>query len=64
MICVSIGRGRHRHVLAEHKHLVEEGVPPNRLAATGFGEFQPLDGTETPPSYARNRRIELRLTDR
>lgn len=26
MICVSIGRGRHRHVLAEHKHLVEQGA--------------------------------------
>ncbi|GAC1347038.1 MAG: hypothetical protein NVSMB18_30850 [Acetobacteraceae bacterium] len=46
------------------KLLVEEGVPPNRLAATGFGEYQPLDGAETPSSFARNRRIELRLTDR
>ena len=46
------------------KLLVEEGVPPARLAATGFGEHQPLDGTDTPLSYARNRRIELRLTDR
>ncbi len=46
------------------KLLVDEGVPANRLAATGFGEFQPLDGAETPQSYARNRRIELRLTDR
>ena len=46
------------------KLLTEEGVPANRLAATGFGEFQPLDGTEGPASYARNRRIELRLTDR
>ncbi len=46
------------------KLLTEEGVPPNRLAATGFGEFQPLDGAEGPTSYARNRRIELRLTDR
>ena len=46
------------------KLLVEEGVPANRLAATGFGEFQPLDGTDSPASYARNRRIELRLTDR
>lgn len=27
MICVSIGRGRHRHVIAEHKHLVEQGAP-------------------------------------
>ena len=46
------------------KLLVQEGVPANRLAATGFGEFQPLDGSEGPASYARNRRIELRLTDR
>jgi chemotaxis protein MotB len=46
------------------KLLVQEGVPANRLAATGFGEFQPLDTSETPASYARNRRIELRLTDR
>jgi chemotaxis protein MotB len=46
------------------KLLAQEGVPSNRLAATGFGEFQPLDGTEGPASYARNRRIELRLTDR
>src|SRR5690242_5929765 len=27
MICVSIGRGRHRHMTAEHKHLVAEGAP-------------------------------------
>ncbi len=46
------------------KLLIEEGVPPNRLAATGFGEYQPLDGTDGPGSFARNRRIELRLTDR
>ena len=46
------------------KLLTEEGVPANRLAATGFGEFQPLDGSDGPASYARNRRIELRLTDR
>ena len=47
------------------KLLVEEGVPPNRLAATGFGEFQPLEGSEGgPAAFARNRRIELRLTDR
>eukprot|EP01037_Dinobryon_pediforme_P009721 gene9721-9787_t len=46
------------------KLLVAEGIPANRLAATGFGEFQPLDGTDTPDSFAKNRRIELRLTDR
>jgi 3-dehydroquinate dehydratase / shikimate dehydrogenase len=26
MLCVSIGRGRHRHMIAEHKHLVERGA--------------------------------------
>jgi len=26
MICVSIGRGRHKHVTAEHRHLVEQGA--------------------------------------
>ena len=46
------------------KLLAEEGIPANRLAATGFGEFQPLDPADTPAAYARNRRIELRLTDR
>ena len=37
---------------------------PSHLAATGFGEFQPLDTADTAAAYARNRRIELRLTDR
>ncbi len=46
------------------KLLVAEGVPSERLAATGFGDNQPLDAGSTPEAYARNRRIELRLTDR
>ncbi len=46
------------------KLLADEGIPANRLAATGFGEYQPLDPADTPAAYARNRRIELRLTDR
>ena len=44
--------------------LAMAGVPANRLAATGFGDNQPLDEADTPEAYARNRRIELRLTDR
>lgn len=40
------------------------GFPPGRLAAAGFGEFQPLDPGNTPEARARNRRIELKLTDR
>ncbi len=46
------------------KLLVADGIAPEHLAATGFGEFQPLDPADTPAAYARNRRIELRLTDR
>ncbi len=46
------------------KLLIAEGVPAGHLAATGFGDNQPLDPAGTPEAYARNRRIELRLTDR
>ncbi|SEV92743.1 chemotaxis protein MotB [Cognatiyoonia koreensis] len=40
------------------------GIPPNRLAANGFGEFQPLNPADTPEARAQNRRIELKLTER
>ncbi len=46
------------------KLLIAQGIPPAHLAAAGFGEYQPLDPADTPAAYARNRRIELRLTDR
>ncbi|MFC7541511.1 peptidoglycan -binding protein [Siccirubricoccus deserti] len=44
--------------------LMAEGLPPNRVAATAFGDNQPLDSGDSPEALARNRRIELRLTDR
>jgi chemotaxis protein MotB len=44
--------------------LVARGVPAQHLAATGFGEFQPLDLGTTEDAFARNRRIELKLTER
>ncbi len=44
--------------------LISEGLPANRTAATAFGDTQPLDAGDTPDALARNRRIELRLTDR
>jgi len=50
--------------LAVIDHLIEHGVPPVRLGATGFGEFQPLDGTRTDGADRRNRRIEFKLTER
>jgi chemotaxis protein MotB len=42
----------------------EQGLPASRLAGTGFGEFQPVDPGGTPEALARNRRIELKLTER
>ncbi|MCH8137515.1 MAG: peptidoglycan -binding protein [Proteobacteria bacterium] len=46
------------------KFLVDHGVPADRLAATGFGEHQPLDPRQNQAGYRRNRRIELKLTQR
>lgn len=46
------------------KFLIEQGLPPSRVAATGFGEFQPIDPDDDEIAYRRNRRIELKLTQR
>ncbi len=40
------------------------GFPPGRLAATGFGQWQPVNPADTPEARAQNRRIELKLTER
>ena len=42
----------------------EELLPAERFAATGFGEFQPIDKGENEKALARNRRIEIKLTER
>lgn len=46
------------------KFLIEQGIPPERLAATGFGEYQPIDPRNDEIGRRRNRRIELKLTER
>ena len=46
------------------QYLISRGVSADRLAATGFGEFQPIDKGEGEEALKRNRRIELKLTDR
>lgn len=46
------------------RYLIERGVSPKRLVAAGFGEFQPIEEGSTEEVYAKNRRIEIRLTDR
>ena len=45
-------------------YLISLGVPAQRLVAAGFAEFQPLDTGNTEEAYRRNRRIELKLTER
>ena len=46
------------------KFLMSEGIPSQNLAATGFGEFQPLDLRDDEIAFRRNRRIELKLDQR
>ncbi len=67
------GTGRYRdnwelsqaRALSVVRYMVDAlGIPPNRLAANGFGEFQPVDPADTPEARAQNRRIELKLTER
>jgi chemotaxis protein MotB len=46
------------------QYLIGRGVSPQRLVAAGFGEFQPIDPDRTEEAFSRNRRIELKLTER
>src|SRR5690606_22390111 len=46
------------------QYLMSKGVSPQRLVAAGFAEFQPLDPADTEAAKRRNRRIELKLTER
>jgi len=46
------------------KYLISKGVPANRLVAAGFGEFQPLAQGASEADLRRNRRIELKLTEK
>jgi chemotaxis protein MotB len=46
------------------QYLIAKGISPQRLVAAGFGEFQPIDPGTTEDAFGRNRRIELKLTER
>jgi chemotaxis protein MotB len=46
------------------QYLISLGVPAQRLVAAGFAEYQPIDPGNTEDAYRRNRRIELKLTER
>jgi chemotaxis protein MotB len=46
------------------RYLVDKGIPAEHLVAAGYGEFQPLEEGDTEEALAKNRRIELKLTER
>jgi chemotaxis protein MotB len=46
------------------QYLIGKAISPQHLVAAGFGEFQPIDPGTTEEAFSRNRRIELKLTER
>jgi chemotaxis protein MotB len=46
------------------QYLIGKGVSPQHLVAAGFGEYQPIDPEKNEEAFTRNRRIELKLTER
>ncbi len=46
------------------KYLITRGISADRVVAAGFGEFQPIDPASNDDAYRRNRRIELKITER
>lgn len=50
--------------IAVVQYLISKGVPADRLVAAAFGEFQPIDPGDSDEAYAKNRRIELKLTEK
>ena len=46
------------------RYLNQRGLPANRLAAAGYGEYQPLDSANSDDARRKNRRIELKITQR
>jgi chemotaxis protein MotB len=46
------------------QYMISKGISPQHLVAAGFGEFQPLDAGTNEDALRRNRRIELKLTER
>ncbi len=53
-----------QRAIAVVQYLIGKGVDPQRLVAAGFGEFQPIEPGDTEEAFSKNRRIELKLTER
>ena len=46
------------------RYLNQQGLPASRLAAAGYGEYQPLDASDSDNARRKNRRIEIKITQR
>lgn len=47
------------------RYMIDDlGLPPDRLSANGFGEYQPVNPADTPEARAQNRRIEIKFTEK
>lgn len=46
------------------RFLADQGIPENRMTAAGFSKFHPIDPSNTPEAYRKNRRIEIKLSSR
>ncbi len=61
---VRVQGGRLR-ALSVVRYMVERlDIPPGRLSANGFGEYQPIDRGDNAQARAQNRRIELKFTEK
>jgi chemotaxis protein MotB len=64
-LCRQLGTLSQARALSVVRFMQDElGFPPERLAATGFGEYRPVAAGDTEEARAQNRRIELKLTER
>jgi chemotaxis protein MotB len=50
--------------IAVVRYAIERGIPADHLAAAGFADNQPIDTGTGEDAYRKNRRIELKLTER
>lgn len=46
------------------RFLADQGISSDRMTAAGFSEYHPIDPSDSPEAYRRNRRIEIKLTSR
>ena len=51
-----------KRALSVLRFLIKQGIKPNRLSASGYGSFQPIDKKNTNVARAKNRRIEMKIT--